>query len=96
MNLPFQVHSKDLGPMTDALLNLEGPSFEAVDAVLKKFQPDGIPPFSLQPHLPVINDCFDANSLEAIFSRLGEKGDNEFSSAQITELRKMVPLGWIY
>ena len=48
-------------------------------------------PFSLEPHLPLIDECFSAPSVEEIFSML-ELTDQPFAKQTLATLRKMSPL----
>lgn len=48
-------------------------------------------PFSLQPHLPLINECFSAATVEEIFSLLAASND-PFAQDTLKMLRKMSPL----
>jgi len=48
-------------------------------------------PFSLQPHLPLINECFSAATVEEIFSLLAASND-PFAQDTLATLRKMSPL----
>lgn len=47
-------------------------------------------PFSLEPHLPLINDCFSAPSVEEIISRLQASSD-PFAKDTLVTIRKMSP-----
>ena len=47
--------------------------------------------FSLEPHLPIIDQCFSAPTVEGIFTEL-ESADHPFAKEVLTSLKKMSPL----
>jgi hypothetical protein len=71
------------------LTQLKSPTNELVGDLIKKFQPLVLPPFSLEPHLKLINHCFSADTYEGVLENLSADG-SEFAKAQLKELEKMV------
>jgi len=84
------VNSNQLSALEESLTALNKPSNETVDKLLKKFQPNDLPKFSLEPHLKVIQKCFSADTYEGVLKNLEADG-SEFAQAQLKELAKMSP-----
>ncbi|CAK5077678.1 unnamed protein product [Meloidogyne enterolobii] len=66
-----------------------------VNSIIKKFQPQNIASFSLDPYLDLIDECFDANSVEEIMEKLNKKvlkkeEGSDFALEQLEALEKMV------
>lgn len=66
---------------------------EGVNKLLKRFQPESIASFSLDPHLDLIDECFGGDSVEECMQRLEKKAvadGNEFAREQLDTIKKMV------
>ncbi|KAI6176761.1 Crotonase domain containing protein [Aphelenchoides bicaudatus] len=84
------VNSDQLSALEENLTRLEKPTNEDVDKLIKKHQPLVLPPFSLEPHLKLINHCFSADTYEGVLDELTKDG-SDFAKAQLKELEKMSP-----
>ncbi|CAD5214930.1 unnamed protein product [Bursaphelenchus okinawaensis] len=84
------INSTDLASLQNELLALSVANDNSVDSVLRKFQPNELPAFSLEPHLRTIDKCFDGEKYEDVVSRL-EKDGSDFAKSQLKELVKMSP-----
>lgn len=67
-----------------------------VNSIIKKFQPQNIASFSLDPYSDLIDECFDANSVEEIMEKLNKKvlkkeEGSDFALEQLEALEKMSP-----
>lgn len=82
-------NSVDLQQLQNELLNLAISNDNSVDSVLRKYQPQQLPDFSLQPHLKLIDRCFEGRKFEDIIFKLENDG-SEFAKAQLEVLSKMV------
>jgi hypothetical protein len=71
------------------LLALPFPDNENVDSLLKSFQPDQMPPFTLKPNLLDINAAFSKPTLQAVLDELSQN-NSQFAKAQLAAILKMV------
>jgi len=89
------VSQKDSESLQEELLSLTiNSQLTAIEECLSKWtkKADFLEkPFSLQPHLPLINECFSAATVEEIFSLLAASND-PFAQDTLATLRKMSPL----
>lgn len=88
------VNNKEVDDIKEELLSLKMNSQNVeIEGCLAKFTKSASflqQPFSLEPHLPLINDCFSAPSVEEIISRLQASSD-PFAKDTLVTIRKMSP-----
>jgi len=89
------VNTKDAANLQEELLSLAVNSkLTAIGECLWKYTKAAdflSNPFSLEPHLPLINECFSASTVEEIFSSL-EASNDPFAQQTLSTMRKMSPL----
>jgi len=89
------VTQKDADSLQEELLSLKiNSKLTAIEECLSKWTKTAHfleKPFSLKPHLALINECFSAASMEEIFSLLAASKD-PFAQETLATLRKMSPL----
>ncbi|KAI9561441.1 hypothetical protein GHT06_012398 [Daphnia sinensis] len=78
------------GISTHAVNNKENIEIEGCLAKFTKSASFLQQPFTLEPHMPLINDCFSAPSVEEIISRLQASND-PFAKDTLATIRKMSP-----
>uniref|UniRef100_A0A8R1IQQ8 3-hydroxyisobutyryl-CoA hydrolase, mitochondrial n=2 Tax=Caenorhabditis japonica TaxID=281687 RepID=A0A8R1IQQ8_CAEJA len=84
------VPSAEIGNLEKKLVEMKDVNENSVDEVIRSFEPEKIPEFSLSKHLSQIRDAFGAKSVEEILSHLEEDG-SEWAQKQAKTLGKMSP-----
>ncbi|KAF1762303.1 hypothetical protein GCK72_010565 [Caenorhabditis remanei] len=84
------VESSALAKLENELVNMKDVNENAVDEVIRSFEPKKIPDFSLSKNLAQIRDSFGAKSVEEILLSL-EKDGSDWAKKQAATLGKMSP-----
>lgn len=89
------VSMQDVNLLQEELLSLKMHSQSEIETCLAKFTKSATflkeQPFSLEPHMALIDHCFSASTVEGIASRL-ESSSDPFAKETLATLTKMAPL----